>query len=181
MTKIFRKNKIKKKAVFLDRDGTINFDKGYTYKFSTLKFRPYVINGLKYLTKNKYLLFIITNQAGVAKGKFKLSDLLKFNKKLKYFLKKKKIIINEIEYCLYHPRGTIKIYRKKSDYRKPGNLMIKKLVKKWNVDINKSFMIGDKITDKQAAKKSKLYFEYVKENFFKQVKNIDLKKINNYL
>ena len=65
----------KRKAVFLDRDGTINYDSGYTYKFSEFRFRPYVIKGLKYLCKNKYFIFIVTNQAGIAKGKFKIKEL----------------------------------------------------------------------------------------------------------
>ena len=81
----------KRPAVFLDRDGTINYDNGYTHKFSEFKFRPYVLNGLKYLSKQKYLIFIVTNQAGIAKGKFKLSDLLKLNSQLKTYLQKKKL------------------------------------------------------------------------------------------
>ena len=170
----------KKTAVFLDRDGTINYDKGYTYKFSDFKLRPFVIKGLQYVTKKKYLIFIVTNQAGIAKGKFKISDLRKLNRKIINYFKKKKIIINDIEFCPYHPKGTIKIYRKKTKYRKPGNLMIQKLCKKWNIDVKRSFMIGDKITDKKAATKSKLYFEYVKHNFYKQVKKINEKVINNY-
>ena len=178
-----RKKKFKRKinqskylarpAVFLDRDGTINYDYGYVYKFSKFKFRPYVIKGLKYLSKKKYFIFIITNQAGVAKGKFKLLDLLKLHDKLKKYLKKRKIIINDIKFCPYHPKAKIKIYKKITGYRKPGNLMIKEILKKWNVDIKKSFMLGDKKSDKVAAKKSKLYYEYVSNNFFHQVKKIE--------
>ena len=58
--------------------------------------------------------------------------------------------------------------------------MIAKLIKKWNVKKNKSFMLGDRLSDKLAAQKSKLYFEYVKPNFFKQVKKIHDKNFNNY-
>tara|TARA_Y100000590_G_scaffold363795_1_gene421660 strand:+ start:12895 stop:13437 length:543 start_codon:yes stop_codon:yes gene_type:complete len=170
-------NKFKRPAVFLDRDGTINYDRGYTYKFSEFKFRPFVIKGLKYLTEKKYFIFVITNQAGIAKGKYKISDLLLLNKKLKKFLKNKSITINEIQYCPYHPNATIKRYKKKTDLRKPGNLMIRKILKKWNIDLKKSFMIGDKKTDSQAAKKSNLYFEFVRNNFYKQVKRIT----NSYL
>ena len=166
----------KKPAVFLDRDGTINYDNGYTYKFSRFKFRPYVLSGLKYLSKQEYLIFIVTNQAGIAKGKFKLSDLLKLNSQLKTYLQKKKITLNDIEFCPFHPKATVKIYRKKTSYRKPGNSMIKKLQKKWNVNMKKSFMIGDRKSDKSAAQKSKLYFEYVEVNFYKQVKKI----VNSY-
>ena len=170
----------KKPAVFLDRDGTINYDYGYTYKFYEFKFRSYVIKGLKYLCKKKYLIFIVTNQAGIAKGKFKTSDLLKLHKKIKIYLKKKNIIINHIEYCPYHPKGIIKKYKKMTNYRKPGNLMIKKIIRRWNVNIKNSFMIGDKKSDKLAAKKSKLYFEFVKNNFYKQIVRIDKKISNNY-
>ena len=177
MSKKFR-NKKKRPGVFLDRDGTINYDYGYTYKFSEFKFRPNVIDGLRFLTKKKYLIFIVTNQAGIAKGKFKLKDLKILNKKLIKFLLTKKVAINEIQYCPYHPEGTVKKYKKKTAFRKPGNLMIKSILKKWNINIKLSFMIGDKQTDKIAAQKSKLYFNYAKSNFLKQVKNID-KKISN--
>jgi len=181
MTK--KKHKIKnffnKPAIFLDRDGTINYDKGYTYKFSDFKFRPHVLKSLRYLTKKKYLIFIVTNQAGIAKGKFKLSDLLKLHGQLKVYLAKRKILISDIQFCPYHPKGIIKLYRKKSGYRKPGNLMIKKILNKWNIDLKKSFMLGDSKSDQLAAKKSNLYFEYVKNNFYSQVRKIEKKIANN--
>ena len=75
----------KKKAVFLDRDGTINYDFGYVHKYSDFRFRPFVIKGLKYLMEKKYLIFIVTNQAGIAKGKFKVSDLLILHNKVRFF------------------------------------------------------------------------------------------------
>ena len=169
-----------KHAVFLDRDGTINYDEGYTYKFSKFKFRPGVVKGLKYLTKRKYLIFIVTNQAGIAKGKFKISDLYKLHKQLKKYLLDRKIKITDIKFCPYHPNATIKKYRKKTNYRKPGNLMSKEILRKHKIDLNKSFMLGDKKSDKIAAKKSKLFFEFVDRNFFNQVIKIDKKIINSY-
>ena len=168
---------MKKPAIFLDRDGTINYDSGYTYKFSKFRFRPHVIKGLKYLSQKKYFIFIVTNQAGIAKGKFKVTDLYTLHRKVKVYLKKRNITINAIEFCPYHPDGIIKKYKKRSSYRKPGNLMIKKIFKKWKIDKKKSFMLGDKKTDKIAAIKSNLYFEYVSKNFYKKVKKIE-KKIN---
>ena len=173
-------NNIKRPAVFLDRDGTINHDKGYTHRFSDFKFRPNVIRGLKYLSKKKYLIFIVTNQAGIAKGKFKLWHLIKLHKQIINYLKKKNIHINEIQYCPYHPNAVIKAFKKNTQYRKPGNLMIKKILSKWNINLKKSFMIGDQKSDLQAARKSKLYYEFVKKNFYKQVKKIDKKKVSNY-
>ena len=173
-------NYLRKSAVFLDRDGTINYDKGYTYKFSQFKFRPYVLKGLKYLSKKKYLIFIVTNQAGIAKGKFKLADLLKLHKQLVAYLKKRNISISDIKFCPYHPKALIKAYKKKSGYRKPGNLMIKQIVKKWKVNVKKSFMLGDSNSDKLAAKRSNLYYEHVKDNFYNQIKKIDKKIASNY-
>ena len=134
---------------------------------------------MRYLSKKSYLIFIVTNQAGIAKGKFKLKDLFKLHGQLRGFLKKKKILISEIQYCPYHPKAIIKSYRKNTNLRKPGNLMIKKILSKWNINLKKSFMLGDKISDKLAAKKSNLYFQYVGEDFYQQVKKID-KKFNNY-
>ena len=66
------KKKIKSKAIFLDRDGTIKYDSGYTYKFSEFRFRPYVIKGLKYLCKNKYFIFIVQIKQASQKGNLKL-------------------------------------------------------------------------------------------------------------
>ena len=124
--KTVKLNSTSKPAIFLDRDGTINYDYGYVHKFADLKFRPKILKGMRYLTKKKYLIFIVTNQAGIAKGKFKLSDLITLHKQMKAYLKKRKIYVNDIEYCPYHPYGIIKRYKKKSGFRKPGNLMIKK-------------------------------------------------------
>ena len=89
-------------------------------------------------------------------------------------------LISDIKFCPYHPKALIKAYKKKSGYRKPGNLMIKQIVKKWKVNIKKSFMLGDRNSDKLAAKKSNLYYEHVKDNFYNQIKKIDKKIASNY-
>ncbi len=165
---------LKKKvnAAFLDRDGVINKDIGYINSFNKMKMRNGIIKGLKHLMSKNYLLFIVTNQAGVAKGVITLEELKEINKKLILFFKKKRIVISKIEYCPHHKDGKIKIYKKNCKCRKPGNLMIKRIYKKWKINKKKSFMIGDRISDKKCALKSNLYFEYAKPNFFKQVENI---------
>mgnify|MGYP006099041845 CR=1 FL=1 len=162
----------KKSAVFLDRDGVINYDYGYVYKYKDFKLRPGVIKGLRLLTKNDYRIFIITNQSGIARGFFKVSDVELLHKTIIEYFIKRKIIINEIKYSPFHIRGVIKKYKKNSKTRKPGNLMVKQILKKWNTDLEKSFMIGDKNSDKICAKISKLYFQFPKKNFFYQIKSI---------
>ena len=168
-------NKLKKyffrPAVFLDRDGVINYDRGYVYKKNDFKFRKGVIKGLKYLTKKNYYIFIITNQAGIAKGMYSEDDFKKLHLYLKTTLSSQNIYINDVQYCPYHPKGKIKMYRKKSLLRKPGNQMIINIFNKWLINKRKSFMIGDKESDKNCAKRSNLLFAYAKDNFFAQIKN----------
>ena len=163
-------SKLKKRAIFLDRDGVINYDKGYTYKWNNFKFKKNVQKGLKFLIKNNFLIFIVTNQAGIGKGYYTEKNFQNLHKKIKSYLAIKGIYINDVKYCPYHPEAKFKKYRKKSLYRKPGNLMIKSILREWDIDIKKSIMIGDKNSDKQAAKNSNLYFEFVKKDFYLQVK-----------
>ena len=162
----------KNNCAFLDRDGVINFDKGYINSFSKIKFRKGVIDGLRLLTREKYLIFIITNQAGIAKGHIKYKELIRLNSDLLIFLKKRGIKITKIKFCPHHEKGIIKRYSKKCNCRKPGNLMIKEVFKKWKVNKRRSFMIGDRSKDRLAAKKSNLYFQYVKPNFKDQILNL---------
>jgi len=173
------KNYFKRPAAFLDRDGVINHDYGYVHKIKDFKFKPGVLKGLKYLINKNYYIFVVTNQAGIAKGVFKEKDFLNLHQHLKVKLQQKNIFFNDIKYCPYHPKSKIKKYRKNSLYRKPGNLMIEDIKNNWLLDMKKSFMIGDKVKDKICASKSKLHFEFNKKNFEKQIKSIT-KKLNNY-
>lgn len=165
-----------KPAAFLDRDGVINYDTGYVHKIKDFKFRPGVIAGLKFLRNKNYYVFIVTNQAGIGRGIYNENQFYELQNNLKEKLQKKDIFFDDINFCPYHPDAKIKKYRKITNLRKPGNLMIKQIENKWHIKRKKSFMIGDKISDKICAAKSKLYFEFAKENFHLQVKKI-IKKI----
>lgn len=162
----YAKKKLKKittkPGAFLDRDGVINIDNNYVYKISDFIFNKGIINFLKRITKKNYI-FIITNQAGIAHGKYKIQDFLKLQKNIKKYLFLNKILINDVQYCPYHPKAKILRYRKISNLRKPGNLMIERILKKWNINKKKSFMIGDKKTDEICANKSNIKFYYYKK------------------
>lgn len=166
----------KSPAVFLDRDGVINYDYGYVHKYKDFILRPGVLRGLKLLQKKNFLIFIVTNQAGIAKNIFKEIDFIKLHLKFKNYLLKNDIIINDVAYCPHHKTALLKNYRINCSCRKPKNGMIKEIYK--NYDINKfhSFMIGDKKSDEQCALKSGIYYEHAKKNFFLQIRYI-LKKI----
>ena len=170
------KKQYKKPAIFLDRDGVINYDYGYVHKIENFKFRPGVLNGLKYLIKKNYNIFIVTNQAGIGKKIFTEDNFFMLHKKIKEKLEKLNIFFNDVQYSPFHPKAKIKKYRKNLAMRKPGNKMIKNIKFNWDIDGKKSFMIGDKKIDKLIAKKSKLKFYYAEQNFYKQVKSI----VNSY-
>lgn len=171
---LFKKNF--RPAVFLDRDGVINYDYGYVHKIGHFDLRPGVINGLKLIQKNNYLIFIVTNQAGIAKKKFTENNFINLHLNFKNYLLKRNIVISDVMYCPHHPKGILKKYRLKCDCRKPNNGMIKNIINNYDIDISKSFMIGDKLSDEICAIKSKIYFEYPKKNFYKQIREIIKKK-----
>ncbi len=148
-----------KKVIFLDRDGVINHDKGYTFKIKDFKFKSKIINFLNNYKKN-YIFFIVTNQAGIGKGYYSLKDFYLFHQHLKLKLSEKSIVISDLEYCPHYKKSRNKEFKIDCNCRKPKNLMFKKLVKRWNININKSFMIGDTKKDELFAKKSKLKFKY---------------------
>ena len=161
------------KCAFLDRDGVINQDRGYISKISDFKIYPGVGKAISLLNKKNYLVIIITNQSGIGRGLIKIKELENLHNHLKKKIKKNGAKIDDIFYCPFHPEFGKGKYKKKSNDRKPGDGMIKKAIKKWKINTKTSFMIGDKISDKQAAKKAKIKFFYKKEkNLNTQIKNI---------
>ena len=151
------------KCAFLDRDGVINQDKGYISKVSDFKIYPGVGKAISLLNKRNYLVIIITNQSGIGRGLIKIKELENLHNYLRKKIKKDRAKIDDIFYCPFHPEFGKGKYKKKSNDRKPGDGMIRKAIKKWKIDSKNSFMIGDKITDKLAAKKAKIKFFYKKE------------------
>jgi D-glycero-D-manno-heptose 1,7-bisphosphate phosphatase len=148
---------LEKPAIFLDRDGTLIEDKGYTYKLNDLKFINKVIELLnKY--KSRYYIFIVTNQSGIGRGYYTEKDFFNFQKKIKENLYKKNILIDDIRYCPFIPDAKIKKYRRKSKFRKPDNYMIKSLNNNFFIDLKNSIMIGNTEIDKQCAVKSNLRY-----------------------
>ena len=169
---MINKNK-KNKCAFLDRDGVINVDKGYLSKVSDFKIYPGVGKAINLLNKKNYLVIIITNQSGIGRGLIKLNELKLIHSFLKKNISKYDAKIDDIFFCPYHPIFGKGKYKKKSNDRKPGDGMIRKAIKKWKINTKTSFMIGDKTSDKLAAKKVKIKFFYKKEkNFNTQIKNI---------
>jgi len=136
---------MKKKCVFLDRDGVINRERGeYTYKLEDFEILPGVIEGLKQLKEAGYLLIIITNQAGISRGLYTREDMQLCHD----FLQKEcGRIIDHIYHSPYHPTVT------ESIARKPDSLMFERAMARFDIDPERSWMVGDKERDLIPAKK----------------------------
>lgn len=143
-----------KKAVFLDRDGTINVEKHYLYKPEDFEFLPGVIDGLKRLQDHGYLLVIITNQSGIARGYYTESDFHKLNDYMLTLLEKRGIHIAKVYYCPHLPNGSIEGYRKECECRKPRLGMFYKAKEDFDIDMSKSWAVGDKFRDIEISKVS---------------------------
>lgn len=171
--KQFIKKNFFEKAVFLDRDGVINEDKGYVHKIKDFKILNGVISAIKFLNQRGFLVFVVSNQSGIGRGIYKKKQVDKLHA---YFDKKLSNQNSKIEkyfYCPYHPIHGQGKYKKNSYDRKPNPGMLKKIIKMYNVDIKQSFMIGDKKSDYIAASRSGVKFFYKKNiNFYEQIKGI---------
>ncbi|MBU0980350.1 MAG: HAD family hydrolase [Nanoarchaeota archaeon] len=136
-------------TVFLDRDGTIIEDKGFLSKKEEIMFLPNSIGGLKMLASLGLKLVIITTQSGIARGYFTEEDLHKLNEHLLAELKKHGIEIDRIYYCPHHPVHGKGKYKKKCRCRKPDTGMIEQAQQELDIDLAKSYLIGDKSIDIQ--------------------------------
>ena len=162
-----------KKAIFLDRDGTINVEKDYIYKNEDLVFEEGTIEALKTFKNLEYILIVVSNQSGIARGYFTEEDLNIFNNNMNEILKKNGVEITEFYCCPHHPNG-IGEYKKVCECRKPNNKMIEDAIKKYNIDREKSYMVGDKISDIEAGFKSNLKTVLVKTGYgLKDMEKID--------
>ena len=140
-----------RKAIFLDRDGTINKNLEGLIRFEDFEFVPGVERALKLLQELGYRLFVVSNQSGVAKGFFSASDVKALHQRVGDVLKTQGIKVEEFVFCPHHPQGTVPEYTLDCNCRKPKPGMIKYLESKYNLDIKNSYMVGDMNRDAEAG------------------------------
>lgn len=133
-----------KKAVFLDRDGVINVEKNYLYKIEDFEFIEGVFSSLRYLQSLGYQLFIITNQSGISRGYYTLDDFNLLTQWMLTQFKKKSIEISQVELCPHGPNDGCSC-------RKPLTGMIENITTKFEIDLENSWLIGDKESDIKCA------------------------------
>ena len=163
-----------KKALFLDRDGVINEDLAYVHKLECFNFIPGIFALCKAALDKGYIIIVVTNQAGIAKGFYTEADFKKLSSKFLNFCLQKKIKIMDIFYCPHHIDAVIPEYNKFCKNRKPESGMFFKASKIYNIKLETCIMIGDNITDIIASNNAG-----IKENYLVNYKNKNLKPESN--
>jgi D,D-heptose 1,7-bisphosphate phosphatase len=132
------------KAIFLDRDGTINEDRQYVHKPDDFVFLPKVPEAICLLRNKGHLVIVVTNQSGVARGYFTVDEVEKLNEYMQIQLQKYNAKIDAIYYCP-HLSGCL--------CRKPGTLLFEQAISKYNINVEESYVVGDKLRDLEPGKK----------------------------
>ncbi len=162
---LFRLFYVMKKAVFLDRDGTINEEMGYINHVSRFRVFDFVPQAIKILNDAGFKVIVVTNQSGVARGYFDENLVREIHKKLLSDLKKSGARIDGIYYCPHHPEEGRGEYKKDCACRKPNTGMIDLAVQEHQIDLSGSFMVGDRYKDILFAKKAGLRAIFVKTGY----------------
>jgi D-glycero-D-manno-heptose 1,7-bisphosphate phosphatase len=168
----FLKRNLKKPAVFLDRDGVINEDYGYVFKKRKFKWKKNIFKAIKYINDKRFYTIIITNQAGIAKGIFTENDYKNLTNWYTKILFKNGCYLDAIYYSPFHKNGIIKKFSVDSTMRKPKTGMLKSAFNDFNINKNKSILIGDKYTDIECGKNFGIKSYYVSSNLYKQLKKL---------
>ncbi|MBP9706277.1 MAG: HAD family hydrolase [Oligoflexales bacterium] len=147
----------KNKAIFFDRDGVLIVDKGYAFKPETIEFNIGLVACLNKAKNLGYLLFILTNQSGVARGFFSLYDVYHFHQTLQFkILESGGPVFDGVYVCPHYSEGLNKDFVKFCDCRKPGTALVEQAKHSYDLNLNESFLIGDKDSDMQCAENAGL-------------------------
>lgn len=141
----------KRPAAFLDRDGVLNVDHGYTHRPDQLEWIAGAPEAVRLLNEAGYYVFVITNQSGVARGYYQEAVVHRFHAAMQDALKAQGAHIDAFYYCPHHPDGTVKELAVHCRCRKPEPGMLEQAAREWPIDLGQSFLIGDKDDDMAAA------------------------------
>lgn len=162
---------MKNKAIFLDRDGTINVDKGYVYKIEDFEWIKGTIEALEILQNLGYKLIVISNQSGIARGYYTKEEAETLFKYMETELKEKNIIIAKSYYCPHYKEGC--------NCRKPKLELFYKAQKEFNIDFKESYAIGDKLRDLAICDKEGVQGYLLNDD--EEIKNPKIQRANNLL
>lgn len=140
-----------KKCVFLDRDGVINKDLGYVSSISKIQLNENIGKSIRLLNKNGFIVIVVTNQSGVARGYYGENTVWEINRHIMDLLVEEDAHIQEFYVCPHLKQGIVKKYAVACDCRKPKHGMLMAAKKKYEIDLGHSYLIGDRPTDIQAG------------------------------
>ena len=140
------------KGIFLDRDGVINIDYGYVHKVQDFDFVSGIFDLTREAINKGYLIFVITNQAGIGRGFYSLEDFNLLTSWMCNEFFSEGIILTKVYCSPYHPTHGRGNYKQDHESRKPNPGMINQAAEEFHVDLSESILIGDKLTDIQAGK-----------------------------
>lgn len=140
-----------RRALFLDRDGVINVDHAYVFKKENFEFIDGIFPLCREAKRLGYLIFVITNQAGIGRGYYTKQEFIHLTEWMKSVFIAEGCEIAKVYYCPYHPEHGIGKYKRETDCRKPKPGMILRAAKEFGVDIEHSVLVGDKLSDIQAG------------------------------
>lgn len=139
-------------AVFFDRDGVLNEDHGYVHRIEDLRWIPGAREAVRAVNLSRRFVFVVTNQAGIAKGLYDEAAILAFHDEMQRRLAEVGARIDEFVYCPHHPDGIVDGFTRRCSCRKPEPGMILGLLRRWPVDPQLSVLIGDRDSDIAAAR-----------------------------
>lgn len=138
-------------ALFLDRDGVLNADKGFVARVQDFEWMPGAVACVRRFNELDYLVIVVTNQTGVAYGLYTEADIAAVHDHMLKELAQAGAHIDRIYECCWHPAATLPQYRRDSDLRKPRPGMLLQAMEEFAIDKARSFLIGDKQSDLDAA------------------------------
>jgi len=142
------------RAVFLDRDGTINREVDHLRRIEQLRLLPGVAEALRRIRRMGYRIIIVTNQAAVARGLINERGVREIHRVLAERLRRQGAEVDAIYYCPHHPTEGSRRYRRACACRKPGTGLLRRGIKVFGIDSRKSFMVGDKTQDILTGKRA---------------------------
>lgn len=140
-----------RQALFLDRDGVVNVDRGYVHTPEECEFMPGIFELVRAAKEKGYLIFIITNQAGIGRGYYSEADFLEFSSWIEDRFAEKGAKIEKTYHCPHHPEAGLGDYLKTCECRKPKPGMILQAARDYDINLSMSLMLGDKESDRGAA------------------------------
>jgi len=142
----------RRRAVFLDRDGTVAEEVGYVNHVSRVRLLPESAEAIRRIREAGFLVVVVTNQSGVARGYFEEPLVLQANQRLRDLLGDRGAVLAAIYYCPHHPREGSPPYRQECDCRKPRPGMLLRAAREHGIDLPSSYMVGDGIVDVEAGR-----------------------------